>query len=174
MAFDSTTTFPVSYSDILIAQKLILPGISHCPCVKSKLSKFLNVKLHFLLENFSETGSFKERGARCALLNLNEKQREKGVIAASAGNHAMALAYQGNLIGISVKVVMPLTAPPNKIIGCNKYNASVLQYGQNLSESKAYALELSKLEGRHYINGYDDPNVIAGAGTIGKNFLYKL
>ena len=167
MEFETQFVSPLSYSDILEAQNLIISGNMNSPCVKSKLSASLNVDLFFLLECFNETGSFKERGARCALLNLNENQRERGVIAASAGNHAMALAYQGNLIGISVKVVMPLTAPQNKILGCNRYNASVLQYGQNLSESKAYALELANLEGRHYVNGYDDLNVIAGAGTIG-------
>jgi threonine dehydratase len=110
------------------------------------------------------TGSFKERGARNALTSLSAEQKEKGVVTASAGNHALALAYHGKLLNIPVTCVMPLSAPFTKVDKCRKLGANVIQAGQHIGES----MEHAKLHfpDSKYINGYDDPEICAGNNTI--------
>jgi threonine dehydratase len=112
------------------------------------------------------TGSFKERGARNALAQLSADQQKRGVIAASAGNHAQALAYQGSLLGIPATVVMPKFAPLVKINNCQKLGATVVLHGRDFGEAKAHAHEIAKEKGLAYIDGYDDPAIIAGQGSM--------
>ena len=119
------------------------------------------------LENLQRTGSFKERGARNALAQLSPDQQKRGVIAASAGNHAQALAYQGKLLGVPATVVMPKFAPLIKVNNCQKLGATVVLHGKDFGEAKARAHEIAKEKGLAYIDGYDDPAIIAGQGTIG-------
>src|SRR5438045_5736192 len=119
------------------------------------------------LDYEQRTGSFKERGARNALAQLPPDQQQRGVIAASAGNHAQALAYQGKLLGIPATVVMPKYAPLIKIGNCEKLGATVVLHGKDFSEAKAHAHEMAKEKGLAYIDGYDDPAIIAGEGTMG-------
>src|SRR5262249_31172388 len=119
------------------------------------------------LEYLQRTGSFKERGARNALELLPVPQRKTGVVAASAGNHALGLAYHGKLLGIPVTVVMPRFAPLTKISNCRKYGAAIELYGNDLAEARVRADELARARGLTYINGYDDPAIIAGQGTLG-------
>ena len=123
------------------------------------------------LDNLQRTGSFKERGARNALAQLPDDQKKRGVIAASAGNHAQALAYQGKLLGIPATVVMPQYAPLIKISNCRNLGANVVLHGHDFAEAKAHALALAKEKGLAYIDGYDDPAIIAGQGTIGIEIL---
>src|SRR5690606_38807501 len=118
------------------------------------------------LENFQRTGSFKERGARNALLKLAPPQRRRGVVAASAGNHALGLAYHGRLLGIPVTVVMPDYAPLIKITTCERLGARVLIRGRDFTEARATADQLVADEHLTYIHGFDDPDIIAGQGTI--------
>lgn len=99
------------------------------------------------------TGSFKERGARFTLIMLTQEQRRKGVIAASAGNHALALAYHGGMLDIPVTVVMPVNAPIMKVENCKKFGATVVSHGQNVGEARERALEIGKGKGLLYING---------------------
>jgi threonine dehydratase len=117
------------------------------------------------------TGSFKERGARNALLQLirtkGDAFTKKGAIAASAGNHALALAYHGRELGIPVTVVMPTVAPLAKVDKCRKFGARIIIHGAHIGEAKEFAETLVEKEQLTYINGYDDPPIIAGAGTIG-------
>lgn len=113
------------------------------------------------------TGSFKERGARYTLMKLTAEQQKAGVIAASAGNHALGLSYHGMKLKIPVTVVCPVFAPLMKIQQCKGFGANVIIHGQNFDDAKAHALRLSKERGLIYINGYDHPNIIAGQGTIG-------
>src|SRR5262249_4311448 len=113
------------------------------------------------------TGSFKERGARNALALLPADQQERGVIAASAGNHAQALAYQGSLLGIPATVVMPRFAPLIKVNNCQKLGANVVLHGRDFAEARARAHQIAEKEGLAYIDGYDDPAIIAGQGTLG-------
>ena len=97
---------------------------------------------------------------------LTEPQRRSGVIAASAGNHAQALAYQGKLLGIPATVVMPKFAPLIKVNNCQKLGATVVLHGKDFGEAKARAYEIAKEKGLAYIDGYDDPAIIAGQGTM--------
>lgn len=100
------------------------------------------------------TGSFKERGARNALLQLNDEQKHIGVISASLGNHALALCYHGKELQISVTVVMPVVAPIMKITACRQYGANVIVDGNDMGEAKKIALTQAKEKGLIYINGY--------------------
>jgi len=125
------------------------------------------MEIYCKLDNHQRTGSFKERGARNALSQLPGEQKKRGVIAASAGNHAQALAYQGRLLGIPATVVMPKFAPLIKINNCQKLGATVVLQGRDFTEAKAHAHEIAQEKGLAYIDGYDDPAIIAGQGTAG-------
>ena len=118
--------------------------------------------------------SFKERGARYTLMQLTSEQRSVGVIAASAGNHALALAYHGADLSIPVTVVMPLVAPMMKVELCRSFGANVIVKGADIGESKTYAMILAKEKGLMYVNGYDHPNILAGAGTMGLEIMEQV
>merc|ERR1739844_771467 len=120
------------------------------------------------------TGSFKERGARYTLMMLEPEQKLAGVIAASAGNHALALAYHGGLLNIPVTVVMPVVAPIMKVENCKKFGANVIVHGKDIGESRERALEIGKEKGLMYINGFDHPNILAGQGTMGLEILEQV
>ncbi|CAJ0591389.1 unnamed protein product [Cylicocyclus nassatus] len=121
-----------------------------------------------------DTGSFKERGGRFALMNLTDEEKKNGVFAASAGNHAQALAIHGKRLGIKVTVVMPKHAPLMKINKCKELGANVIVEGKDLSVAKKLAMNLAQKEGGKYINGYDHIDVLAGAGTIAVEILEKV
>src|SRR4029453_11775859 len=125
-------------------------------------------------DNLQRTGSFKERGARNALAQLSADQQKRGVIAASAGNHAQALAYQGKLLGIPATVVMPKFAPLIKIGNCQKLGATVVLHGKDFAEEKAHAPSSGEERGLAYIDGYDDPAIIAGQGTLGLEIVEQV
>jgi len=126
------------------------------------------------LDNLQRTGSFKERGARNALAQLSPDQQKRGVIAASAGNHAQALAYQGSLLGIPATVVMPKFAPLIKVSTCQQLGANVVLHGTDFGEAKARAHEIAKEKDLAYIDGYDDPAIIAGQGTMGLEIIEQI
>src|SRR5258706_9453975 len=159
---------PVRFQDIETAAKRIAGGIIESPCPASiPLSEATGMTVFCKLEYLQRTGSFKERGARNALLLLSPEQQKRGVIAASAGNHALGLAYHAELLGIPATVVMPSFAPLTKVVNCRRLGATVLLKGANVAEARALADEIAAEQGLIYINGYDDPAVIAGQGTIG-------
>ncbi|MDQ2660197.1 MAG: threonine ammonia-lyase [Verrucomicrobiota bacterium] len=132
------------------------------------------MQIYCKLDNLQRTGSFKERGAANALAQLSEEQKQRGVIAASAGNHAQALAYQGKLLGVPATVVMPKFAPLIKVSNCQKLGATVISFGNDFDEAKAHAQDLAKERGLAYINGYDDPAIIAGQGTAGAEIVEQV
>ena len=132
------------------------------------------MKIFCKLDNLQRTGSFKERGARNALAQLPSDQQKRGVIAASAGNHAQALAYQGKLLGIPATVVMPKFAPLVKINNCQKLGATVVLHGKDFGEAKAHAHQIAKEKTLAYIDGYDDPAIIAGQGTMGLEIVEQV
>lgn len=137
------------------------------PCPESiPLSEITGARVFCKLDNFQRTGSFKERGARNALLQLDPAQKKRGVIAASAGNHALGLAYHGRLLGIPVTVVMPDYAPLIKVSTCRRLGARVIVAGRDFTEARARADTLVDGEGLAYIHGFDDPAIIAGQGTM--------
>ena len=157
----------VTFQDIEVARKRIADAVYYSPCPASiPLSEITGLKIFCKLDNLQRTGSFKERGARNALAQLSPDQQKRGVIAASAGNHAQALAYQGSLLGISATVVMPKFAPLIKISTCQQLGATVILHGDGFGEAKAHAHEIAAEQGLAYIDGYDDPAIIAGQGTI--------
>uniref|UniRef100_A0A8R1UG80 L-serine deaminase n=1 Tax=Pristionchus pacificus TaxID=54126 RepID=A0A8R1UG80_PRIPA len=165
----------VTFSDISAAAFNIKKGISKTPCTKSlQLSNKYGVELYFKKEYMQVTGSFKERGARFALSRLTAEEKKNGVIAASAGNHALALCYHGNLMGVAVTVVMPVFAPLMKITMCRSYGATVLLKGNNIGKAKDYAMHISREKKLKYINGYDAPDILAGQGTIGLEILEQV
>jgi len=166
-------SLPVTFADISRANVAIRDGVIRTTCKKSYfLSELLGANIFLKTEFQQFTGSFKERGARNAILTLLREQGEEslkqsGVIAASAGNHALALAYHGKDLGVPVTVVMPTVAPLAKVDKCRKFGAKVIIKGAHIGEAKEFAEELIASENQSYVNGYDDPPIIAGAGTIG-------
>jgi threonine dehydratase len=164
----------ISFEDVTAASFRIKDGIVRTVCERSQLSGITGMDLYFKKEFMQYTGSFKERGARNALKQLPKKQKEIGVIAASAGNHALALAYHGKQLEIPVTVVMPKLAPIMKVAACRDCGANVILHGNDIGESKEYATRLGKEKGLTYINGYDDPAVLAGQGTIGLEIIEQV
>ena len=164
-----------TFDEILAAKERIFPGINVTPCSPSPIfSTMFDCEIYCKMEYLQETGSFKERGARNALMLLSEEQRRKGVIAASAGNHALALAYHGKLLGIPVRVVMPVIAPMVKQERCRHFGATVEISGNNIAEAKLRADEYVQSEGLTYVHGFDGIDVIAGAGTMGLEILEQV
>ena len=166
---------PVTFQDIAVARERIKGAIYYSPCNRSvPLSEITGMQIFSKLDNLQRTGSFKERGARNALAQLSPEQQERGVIAASAGNHAQALAYQGRLLGIPATVVMPKFAPLIKVSNCQKLGATVVMHGDDFDEAKAHAHALADERRLAYINGYDDPAIIAGQGTMGMEIVEQV
>lgn len=165
----------VRLEDILAARARIAGGVFETPCVESPtLSALTGSEVFCKLEYEQRTGSFKERGACNALLLLGAEERARGVIAASAGNHALALAYHGKRLGIPVTVVMPVHAPLVKQRRCRELGARVLNHGDNIAEARQRADELVAAEHLTYINGFNDAAIVAGAGTIGLEILEQV
>lgn len=165
----------VTLAEIRAAQKRIADGVIVSPCPESiPLSEITGARIFCKLENFQRTGSFKERGARNALQLLPPAARRRGVIAASAGNHALGLAYHGKLLGIPVTVVMPDYAPLIKITTCERLGARVLIHGNDFALAREEANALAAKNGFTYIHGFDAPEIIAGQGTLGLEILRQV
>src|SRR3954470_3460138 len=161
-------TVVVTFKDIEAARPRIKGAVYYSPCPPSiPLSGITGMEIYCKLDNLQRTGSFKERGARNALSLLPADQQKRGVIAASAGNHAQALAYQGKLLGVPATVVMPKFAPLIKVSNCQKLGANVVLHGKDFGEARTHAHEIARERGYAYIDGYDDPAIIAGQGTMG-------
>lgn len=162
----------VTLADIRAAAARIKDAVYRSPCPYSlALSRFLNAKVYCKLDHLQMTGSFKERGARNKLLLMPDAAKKAGVIAASAGNHAQALAYHGQQLGISVTVVMPKWAPLVKVSNCRALGANVILYGESFSDARAQALAMGQEKGLTYVHGFDDKDIIAGAGTMALEIL---
>jgi len=163
----------VKFEDVVRASHRIRGGLIRTPCAKSHwLSQETGCDLHLKLEHQQFTGSFKERGARNALLSLTEDERRAGVVAASAGNHALALCWHGSELGIAVTVVMPAVAPMAKVDKCRVFGATVIIAGAHIGEAKEHAVK--NFPTLKYINGYDDVEILAGAGTLGIEILEQI
>jgi threonine dehydratase len=162
----------VTYDDIVAARERIRGGIYESPCVESiPLSQLTGAHIWCKLDYLQRTGSFKERGARNALLKLDDSQRRRGVIAASAGNHAQGIAYHAALLGIPATVVMPQFAALIKVTNCRQLGANVVLHGADLSEARIKAEELARAEGLTFIHPFDNADVIAGQGTMALEIL---
>jgi threonine dehydratase len=146
--------------------------IYHSPCPYSlSLSRLCKADIYCKLDHLQMTGSFKERGARNRLLRLADAEKRAGVVAASAGNHALGLAYHGQLLGIPVTVVMPVFAPLVKVTNCRSFGATVIQHGETFADAVAEATKLAQSDGRPFISAFDHPDTINGQGTMGLEIL---
>ena len=165
----------ITFKDIEAARDRIAGAVYDSPCRPSiPLSETTGMEIFCKLDNLQRTGSFKERGARNALAHLSPDQKKRGVIAASAGNHALGLSYQGKLLGVPVTVVMPKYAPLIKLSNCQKLGANVVLHGKDFAEAKAHAHEIAGEKSLAYIDGYDDPAIIAGQGTMGLEIIEQV
>ena len=164
---------PVGLSDILAARERIRDSVLHSPCTFSySLSRLCGATIYCKLDHLQVTGSFKERGARNKLKMLVQSGAAgAGVVAASAGNHAQALAYHGKSLGVPVTVVMPRWAPLVKVSNCRSFGAEVILHGESYEQAKRHALGLARDRKRTYVPGFDDEDVIAGQGTVGLEIL---
>lgn len=130
------------------------------------LSEEMGIDVYLKLENHQRTGAFKLRGALNCVLSLSEEERQRGLVAASSGNHALGLSLAGKITGAPVTVVMPETAPASKIDGCRKWSAQVVLEGQNYDGALARAEELAQERGLTYVQSFDNAMIMAGQGTV--------
>ena len=159
---------PVTLDDVRAAQARLKGLIAATPCPYSEtLSRLTGTRVFVKLENLQMTGSFKERGAANVLLLLSDAERRRGVVAASAGNHGLAVALHAARLGIGAVIVMPEWAPLTKVVAARRYGAEVLLHGDNYDAAYARAREIEAERGLVFIHPFDDPRVIAGQGTIG-------
>ena len=128
-------------------------------------------ELYVKMESLQKTGSFKIRGAYFKIFNLSKEEKECGIIAASAGNHAQGVAYTAKKLGINATIVMPKDAPLQKVNNTSSYGANVILYGNTFQEAYQYAIDLSNSNKLTFIEPYNDVDVIAGQGTIGLEIL---
>jgi len=164
-----------TYAAIQEAAQRIRDGVIETPCTRTRAFRDLAPGNHYLkLENLQRTGSFKDRGALNRMLRLTEAERARGVVTASAGNHAQAVAYHGGRLGISVTVVMPETAPLIKVTNTRGYGADVIQVDTILDDAAAEVQRLAAEEELSIIHAFDDEDVIAGQGTMGLEILEQV
>jgi threonine dehydratase len=157
------------------ARRVIQDVITPTPVASSDtLNRAWNCRVFFKLEMLTTTGSFKERGALYKLNSLSSEERERGVVAASAGNHAQALAFHAARMNIPCTIVMPEAAPLIKVRNTTAHGANVILHGNDYDEARAHAYELSESDGQVYVSGFDDPWIIAGQGTIALELLEQV
>jgi threonine dehydratase len=158
----------IGLADVEAAHARIRDAIYYSPCPASEtLGDLTGTRCHVKLENLQMTGSFKERGALSKLLTLSPAERSRGVIAASAGNHGLAVAYHARRLGLASTIVMPEWAPLIKVTRCRRHGATVVLAGQDYDEAYAEARRREADTGAVFVHPFDDPAVIAGQGTIG-------
>ena len=165
----------VTYDDIVNAQKTQDDVIRKTPLVFSDtFSQLTGSKVYLKNEFEQKTGSFKLRGAYYKIKNLTEDEKNKGVVAASAGNHAQGIALASAMEKINCTIVMPKNASPAKIAATKGYGANVVLEGKNYDESWTKAQEIAKASGAEIIHAFDDPQIIAAQGVIGLEIMEQL
>jgi threonine dehydratase len=162
----------ITLEDVRAAALALDGDIVQTPCLHSRtLSEITGAQIYLKFENHQFTASFKERGALNKLLSLTSEQRSRGVIAASAGNHAQGVAYHARRLGIPTVIVMPRYTPGVKVVHTRRHGAEVILHGEVFDEAKAHAVELARARGLTFVHPYDDEKVIAGQGTIALEML---
>jgi len=164
----------VTFDDVIAAADRIRGAVDVTPCARSHMSALTGMEIYFKKEFLQYTGSFKERGARNVLSQLTDEQKARGVIAASAGNHATALGYHGGKLNVPITVVMPVIAPMMKVQLCKNLGANVIIYGKDMGEAKEFAMKMGQERGLLYVNGYDHPGILAGQGTAGLEIMHQV
>ena len=173
MANPATASVPmVTLADVHSAHDRVRKSIQVSPCARSEtFSELTGNSIYLKLENRQRTGAYKERGALNKLLSLIAEERSQGVIAASAGNHAQAVAYHASKLGIRARIVMPLATPLIKVSATRGYGGDVVLHGANYDEAYEEAMRLSAQERLTFVHPFDDGAVIAGQGTLGLELL---
>ncbi|MFN0314701.1 MAG: threonine ammonia-lyase [Burkholderiales bacterium] len=157
---------------IRAAAQAIHGSVIETPCLLARtLSQITGAQVYLKFENHQFTASFKERGALNKLLSLNDAQRAKGVIAASAGNHAQGLAYHAKRLGVPATIVMPRYTPGVKVVHTRAHGAQVILHGEMFDEARAHATTLAAERGVTMVQAYDDAHIIAGQGTVALEML---
>ncbi|BDG47077.1 threonine ammonia-lyase [Parageobacillus sp. KH3-4] len=165
----------LTLNDILEAREKMKKVVHETPLEHSQT--FTNLsgnEVYMKLENLQKTGSFKVRGSFNKIMSLSEAERKRGVIAASAGNHAQGVAYSSGMIGIPCTIVMPKGAPLSKVEATKGYGAEVILHGDVFDESLEYAFELQRQRGMTFVHPFDDLAVMSGQGTIGLEIIEQL
>ncbi len=169
------TGLPIALQDVVAARERLRGSIYLSPCPRSQmLSELTRREIYLKLENLQMTGSFKERGALNRIALLTAEQAARGVIAASAGNHAQGVAHHATKRGIRSLIVMPQQTPLVKVTATRNFGAEVVLHGANYDEAFAEAMRLKDVEGMTFIHPFDDPAVMAGQGTIGLEMLEQM
>ena len=164
----------IQLTDIQSALSRIRTDIRVSPCPRSETFSAITQNSIFLkLDNQQRTGAFKERGALNKLLTLTQEERERGVICASAGNHAQGVAYHAGKHGIHARIYMPLPTPLTKVSATRAHGAEVVLHGANYDEAYEKAIENGREHGLTMIHAFDDDAVIAGQGTLGLEILQQ-
>ncbi|MDR3459515.1 MAG: threonine ammonia-lyase [Verrucomicrobiae bacterium] len=166
---------PVSLAEVVAARARLNGAVHVTQCTESAaLSELTGARIFCKQEFLQRTGSFKERGARNALAQLSPEQARTGAIAASAGNHALGLAWHGRALDVPVTVVMPRFAPLVKVARCRQFGATVILHGDTFDEARGEANRLAEERRLKYIHPFDDPQVIAGQGTLAFEILEQV
>ena len=162
----------ISFTEIEHARDVLKNVIRVTPLEQSRtLSELTSMDLYLKLENLQKTGSFKVRGAYYKIYSLSDSERRRGVVAASAGNHAQGVAYAATLLGTRSTIVMPENASPAKVDATRGYGATVILHGTVFDETVGMARQIASREGSTFVHPFDDPFVIAGQGTIGLEIM---
>ncbi len=171
-SMDAVTSTRPTIDDIRAAAARIEGAVVKTPMLKSRvLSDLVEADIWLKFENLQFTAAYKERGALNKLLQLTEDERRRGVIAASAGNHAQAVAYHGRRLGIPVTIVMPNPTPSVKVTQTESHGARVVLHGDMFDDAYARAREMEAEQGLVFVHPFDDPQIIAGAGTMALEML---
>lgn len=169
---EATVAPGVTLADIRAAAERIRGAILRTPTIENPaVSRAAGARVFLKLDNMQATGAFKERGAANRLALLTAREREAGVIAMSAGNHAQAVARHAQLAGVKATIVMPKFTPSTKVVRTEFWGARVVLHGETLAEAAAHAHELALREGFVFVHPYDDPGVVAGQGTMALELL---
>ena len=169
---DLPADLPVTIADVRAAHARIRDQIVHTPTLVSRtLSDLTGATVYLKFENLQFTAAYKERGALNTLLLLSDEAKAAGVIAASAGNHAQGLAYNANRLGIPATIVMPRNTPTVKVVQTEGHGATVVLEGDTFDAAYAHARVLEAERGLTFVHPFDDPRIIAGAGTVALEML---
>lgn len=162
----------LTIEDVRAAARRIDGAVVRTPMMHSiTLSEITGADIWLKFENQQFTAAYKERGALNALSQLTEEQRQRGVIAASAGNHSQGLSYHGSRLGVPVTIVMPSTTPSVKVMQTESVGGNVVQFGETFDDAYAHARELEQERGLTFVHPFDDPQVAAGQGTVALEML---
>ncbi len=166
---------PINLSDIKEAAKRLDGVIKKTPLIRSeKLDEVLGCEVYLKTENLQLTGSFKIRGAANRILSLSDSEKERGIIASSSGNHAQGVAYAAHLAEVKSVVVMPKNAPKTKVEGTAKFGSEVILHGYDSIERYKRLYELADQHGYTIVHSFNDPELIAGQGTVGYEIMEEL